>query len=370
MFTTNMTVAEAQRLWAADAAHLAETYGIVLPEVRSYLPNELRAMPFGMAADAQPTLITTSNSGIPAFLTTMVDPDIIRILLAPNKAATIIDEVKKGDWTDQTWMFPVVESTGEVSSYGDFSENGRTGANTNFPQRQSFLYQTIIEYGELELDRAGKARISWASELDQSAVKILNKFQNLSYFRGISNIQNYGLQNDPYLSSSLTPGTKAAGNGNVWVYNNTINATPNEVFLDIQSMFIELVNQTAGLVDEETPMTLALSPVSAMALTSTNSFNVNVNDLLAKNFPKLKIVTAIQYGVLSAANPQGLVAGNFVQLIANEVEGQKVAICSYNEKLRNHPIIRYMSSFRRKQTQGTWGTIVKFPAGIAGMIGI
>jgi hypothetical protein len=95
-----------------------------------------------MAQDAQPALITTSNSGIPAFLSTYIDPKLIEILVAPMKAAEIVgEEIKKGDWTTETAMFPVVESTGETSSYGDYSNNGVAGANTNFPQRQSYHYQ-------------------------------------------------------------------------------------------------------------------------------------------------------------------------------------------------------------------------------------
>ena len=41
----------------------------------------------GFACDAQPTLVTTSNSGIPAFLTTYIDPKLIEVLVAPMKAA-------------------------------------------------------------------------------------------------------------------------------------------------------------------------------------------------------------------------------------------------------------------------------------------
>ncbi|TIS53181.1 MAG: DUF2184 domain-containing protein, partial [Mesorhizobium sp.] len=42
-------------------------------------------------------------------------------------------------------------------------------------------------------------------------------------------------------------------------------------------------------------MTLAMSPESQLAMTATNSFNVNVEDLLKKNFPNLRVVSAVQY---------------------------------------------------------------------------
>src|SRR5580700_11686522 len=67
-----------------------------------------RALSVTMAQDAQPQLVTVSNSGIPSFLSTFVDPKLIEILVSPMKAAEIVgNEVKKGDWTTETAMFPV-----------------------------------------------------------------------------------------------------------------------------------------------------------------------------------------------------------------------------------------------------------------------
>jgi len=199
---------------------------------------------------------------------------------------------------------------------------------------------------------------------------MLNKFSNLTYFYGVRLLQNYGLFNDPHLNASLTPATKAYG-GTSW-YNSSgqIAATANEIFADIENTFAQLVTQTAGLVNRETRMTLAMSPSSEAALTTTNSFNVNVSDLLKKNFPNLKIENAVQYGVLSASNPQGLAAGNFMQLIAHEVEGMETGFCGFNEKMRAHKLIPATSSYKQKVSGGSWGAILRITATIASMIGI
>lgn len=362
-----MNAKEARAAWQADRMAL-DAAGIHLPEAQSYIPEEFRRN-FGLAMDAQPTMITTGNAGIPAFLTTMVDPTVIEILLAPNKAADIFGEQKKGSWLDQTAMFPMVERTGEVTTYGDFSENGHTNVNTQWPQRQSYLFQTVKEYGELEMERAGLARINWAGEIDRAASIVLMKFSNLSYFFGVSGLQNYGLLNDPSLGATLTPATKAAG-GTAWVSGGRVVATANEVYNDIQSIYLQLVTQTTGLIDQETKLTLAMSPAVSVALTATNSFNVNVSDLVKKNFPNITVKTAVQYGQTSASNPQGIAAGNFVQMIAEEIDGQDVGYCAFNEKMRNHPVIRAMSSFKQKVTSGTWGSIVRYPVAIASMTGV
>lgn len=358
---------DAQTAYGQDTAQL-DALGVVLPEVTSYLPESFKRN-YTLAMDAAPTLTTTSNAGIPAFLTTMIDPAVFEILFSPTKAAKIMGENRKGTWLDQTAMFPVVEHTGEVSSYGDFNSNGSTGVNTNWPQRQSYLFQTMKQYGELELERAGLARINFVSEMDKAAATVLNRFANKTYFFGVGGLQNYGLLNDPSLSAALTPSTKAA-TGVKWINAGAIVATANEIYADIQALFLQLVTQTGGLVEQTDPLVLAMSPSSAVALTATNSFNVNVSDLLKKNFPNITIETAVQYGVVSASNPEGVSAGNFVQMIVKTIEGQDTGYCAFNEKMRAHAIIKDTSSFKQKLTGGTWGTIIRMPGAISSMVGV
>jgi hypothetical protein len=311
----------------------------------------LRMAHDGMACDAQPSLITTSNAGIPAFLSTYIDPKLIDILVAPMKAAEVVgSEVKKGDWTTETAMFPVIESTGEVSSYGDYSENGVAGVNSNFPQRQSYHYQVKTQWGERELEKAGLAKIDWANRLNIASVLTLNKFQNKTYFFGVAGLQNYGLLNDPSLPASITP---TAG---VW---SSVDALG--VLADVQKLYKQLQTQANGLVQLDTKMTLAMSPLSEVALTKTTQYNVTVSDILKKNFPNMTVKTAPEYSTST---------GELLQLIVDEYEGQRTADCAFTEKLRAHPIIVKSSSFEQKKSQGTWGTLIYRPMFIATMLGI
>jgi hypothetical protein len=329
--------------------------GIHLPGYSGYFSD--------LAHDAQVALVTTTSAGIPAYLANYVDPKFIEILTAPNKAAKIIGEAKKGDWTSQTLMFPVVEYTGEVSTYGDYAENGSAGVNQTFPQRQPYHYQTITQWGEKQLEVAGLAKIDYAARVNQASANVLNKFQNDTYFYGVAGLQCYGLLNDPALSAAIAPGNKVfnANASGPWITNGAVTATAAEVYSDIQSLYSQLVSQTNNLIDAEASMVLAMSPAASVALLSTNQYNVNVTDQLKKNFPNLRIETAPQYATSG---------GNLVQLIVESIEGQEVAECVYTEKMRAHAIIRGHSNFSQKKSQGTVGSVIYRPMGVAQLLGV
>lgn len=375
---------EATAEFQKDRAQLAAR-GLILPYAKMYLPDEWKTNPElafdgalaallkgDYAMDAQPGLVTDPNSAIPTMLVTTIDLEVIRVIFQPLSMAKIAGgERQSGTWLDETRMFPVIEYTGEVSSYGDYNNNGRAGVNMNWPQFQSYLYQTFISYGEREMGRAGLAGINYVSELNQSAAWALNQYQNLTYAFGVSGLQNYGLLNNPYLTAAITPATKAAG-GTAWfTAGGAPNATANEVYNDVVALWSQIIAQTGGAVDVDAKATLALSPQSSLALQFANSFGVFVQDLLKKGFPNMDIKTAPQYGVTSATNPDGAsTAGNFMQLILDNVQGQRVAYPAYNEKMRQHKLVPGPSDWKQKTTQGTWGVILRMPVGIASMLGI
>ncbi len=355
-----MSFMNRKRAFARDAALMEQRMGVIPSLAMDYLPIEYKS-DFRLAADAQPALVTTSSAGIPQWLTSYVDPDVIRVFQTPNKAAQIFPETKKGDWTMQTAFFPVVENTGEVSSYGDFNDNALSGANASFEERESYLFQTHIIYGDLEVERAGLARLSWVSELQVSAAKTLDKFQDYTYHFGVAGLRCYGMLNDPSLSPALTPSVKAAG-GTKWVTNGQATATPNEVYNDILALFQELVGvQAIGLVDEDTKLKLVLPNAVAVGLGATNNFGLTFRKALSEFLPNVEIITDPRYTTT---------AGNIVQLIASEIDGKAAGYCGFNEKQRDHRLVPDTSSFKQKKTAGSWGCILRFPLAVATMIGV
>uniref|UniRef100_A0AAU6W2R0 Major capsid protein n=2 Tax=unclassified bacterial viruses TaxID=12333 RepID=A0AAU6W2R0_9VIRU len=335
----------------------------MLPEGRSYRDMVGLANDGSLVAmDAQYPLLTTANSGIPAFLSTYIDPKVIEVLVAPMKAAIAIGgETKKGDWTTRTAMFPVIESTGETTSYGDYDAGGSTGANFQFPQRQSFHFQTITQWGERELADAGLAKIDYAARLNIASALTLNKYQNKSYIFGVAGLQNYGMLNDPALAADITPNTKAAG-GTAWILpNGNVNATAVEVQRDITKLFAALQIKNQGLVETTDRLKLIMDPLSSVALTITDPFNVNVSDILKKTYPNLVIEVIPEY------NTAG---GRKLQLVLEEYEGQRTWDAAFTEKQRSHAVVVDLSSWKQKKSAGTWGTTIYRPNFISSMIGI
>lgn len=357
----------------AQMQYLKERAGIVFDPVfdaqllpTGTSPRDLIGMDSSgglMAMDAAYPLVTTSNSGIPAMLSTYIDPKLIQFLVAPMKAVEAAGgERKLGDWTLRTTMFPMVESTGEATSYGDYNNSGSAGVNVQFPQRQSYHYQVMTQWGERELAEMGLAKIDLAAQKNIASVLTLNKYQNKTYLFGVSGLQNYGMLNDPTLPADITPNTKAAG-GTAWILpTGQINATNLEIFQDVQKLVYQLINRNQGLVDAMSPMTMIMGPQPNLAMTVANGTVTTVVawDLINKAFPNLKVVVVPEYATAS---------GQKIQIVVDEVEGQRTMECAFTEKMRAHPIIPEASSFKQKKSAGTWGTVIYRPGMVASGLG-
>lgn len=345
---------------------LAATKGIVfdhsLGEMQWFKPGvnlrdfraAVAAMPEigSMAYDAaQSELVTVNNAGIPSFLANYLDPKVIQILVSPMMAAVIAGETQKGDWLTETAMFLSVEYGGKTSAYGDYSNDGTSNANANFPQRQNFLFQAFLEYGQRELGRMGLAKLDWASQKQQANSLTLMKQLNDMYFFGVANLENYGLLNDPALPPAITAQFS-------WLSSSS--ATAYTIYQDVVRMFIQLQGQSNGVVKEDANMVLVMSPQQKVALKQITQYNTNsVEVLLKENFPAIRIETAVQY-----ATP----AGQLVQLFVDTLEGQKTLEAAFSSKLMAHNMVVESSAWKQKRSSGGYGTIIYRPFLVVSMI--
>lgn len=308
-----------------------------------------------IAMDAQPALQTTNNASILAYYTTFIDPRIVEYLFAPLEAVNVAgSERKMGTWLDDLIAFNVVEWTGQVSSYGDYSEAGTSGANANYPQRQPYIYQTMTSWGVREIERAGLQKLDWLAQKSEASIWTLNNFQNNSYFFGVAGLRNYGLLNDPNLPAPIAP--SGSGSAALWS-----NKTALQIYNDILSIVTDLLTRGKGLVNKNTPMTMAFSSYADGEMGKTNDYGFSVTDLVKKNFPNMKIVVAPQMST---------VAGELVRIKADNVRNQPTEECSFNEKLRAFPIITLSSSYKQKKAQGTNGAVIYRPGFVSSMLGV
>ncbi len=292
--------------------------------------------------DVQSPTITTASGGIPWFLANWFDPNLIPIIFAPMMAAVIAGESMKGDWLTNTAMFATIEPVGEVASYGDYSQSGSTQVNANFPQRQNYLFQSILQYGQMEVGRMGLAKIDWAAKQQESNAFTLNKALNNVYFYGVVGLQNYGLINDPYLPPALTA-------TNTWL---GASATAASIYQDIVRMFIQLQAQSDGVIRMDSPMVLAMSPKQSAALMAITPYNtMTVKALLEQYFPNIRFETAPEYGTPYNST------GELVQLICEEIDGQRSVECAFSTKLMAGNMIVDLTSWRQKRWSGGYGAI-------------
>ena len=126
-------------------------------------------------------------------------------------------------------------------------------------------------------------------------------------------------------------------------------------------MFNDLVTRTYGMVSADDELTFVCSPSRQAALLSVNSYGNSAIKLIKDAFPKLKIKTSARYLVSSTEH---------AQLIADNFNGNGVGYCSFTEKLRDHPVVRDISSFRQKKTAGSWGAVILYPVAITSITGI
>jgi len=322
--------------------------GVVLPQGVTDVSTP--ANQFAMdAASLTPTLVGTPNAGIPSFLTTYVDPKVIEVLVAPMKAAEIVGESKKGDWTTLTATFIQAEPLTKVATYGDYSADGDSSANINYPQRQAYFFQTWTRWGERELEMAGAGRVDWAAQLNYSSALGLAKFLNSTYLLGVSGLQNYGLTNDPRLVAPVA----APAN---WATD-----VPENIYNSIVAQYKQLQLQSQGIVEQTDDLKLAMPPTAAGDLNRVNQYGLSAAKLLKDAFPKMEIVTVPEYDTAG---------GRLVQMWAPKIEGQETATCAFTEKMRAHAIERYSSYFRQKKSAGTWGAVIFRPLAMAAQIGV
>lgn len=308
-----------------------------------------------LAQDA--AMQTSPNIAVPAVLTSYIDTAVTNVLFDPRNATKLAREVKAGSWTTSTYIFRVAEGLGYIAPYGDFSPNGRSDVNYNFPRREQAKFQTVIEYGDFEEELLAEAKINYIADKQRAAALTVSIASNYFYLYGVKGMEVYGYLNDPNLNAAIAASPTGTGGGIKWSTKDTL-----AIYNDILTLFAELVNQNKNITANY-KIKLALSPSCNVELGKATQYNISVMDMLNKYF-----VGGIEIIVL----PELEESNGDSQMIMSveEIDGEQVAEAAFGEKFRVFPLVREMSGQKQKIAFSTYGSIIKQPSGIAVMTGI
>lgn len=310
---------------------------------------------------AQDAALTTSpNTTVPAFLLQYVSPDVIEILTAKRAATRVFDEKKVGDWTTANYQYAAVENVGSTYAYADYGDGPSSGINNEWNIRDQYIFQTNITYGDREVDMSATAKIDLIAAKQRAAAEAIAIDSNKFYLQGVAGKRIYGLLNDPNLPAAISPNTVSSAV--TWASKLALaSGGTAAIYGDVLKMFSALQGQMGGLIDENTPMKLLVSPGCAVNLMAATDFNVSVIDMLKKAMPNLSIETVPECATAS---------GNIAMLIVPEIMGQQTGELAFGEKIRQGRLVADLSSYRQKFAASTYGFIMRMPAAFAVMSGI
>ena len=310
-------------------------------------------------------LQTTPNVGYPASFFQYIDPQIVEILFGVTNANRIAPEVKQGTWADEFYTYTTEEAIGDVTAYSDRTENVTSEVNYEFQTREQARFETIIQYGNLETDKANQAKIALASRKQIAGANIIARKQNQFYLFGVSGLINYGLLNDPNLNASINPNSITIGGSTytTWadkVAHDTASAG-NHVFNDVLKLWSELSAKNGGNIDQNERIILAVSNAVVSYLSAPNQFGLTAMQMIKDNFPNLEVV---QLPELSTN------AGEQIKMIVPSLYGVDTVNLVYSDKFRALQVVQTVSGFKQKLVGTSYGAVVKRSSLIATMTGV
>lgn len=307
-----------------------------------------------LAKDA--ALVTTPGTTVPVEFLAYIDPRVVEILTAPRKARDIFKEARKGDWTTAYFRFRATELTGGTEPYSDKAQNRTAGVNYDWQGRENYLFQTVIEYGDLEQATTSAAKISLASDKQRAAANILDLDGNRFNLLGVAGKKIYGLLNAPNLNASLTAAATGTSSSTEWADKTTL-----QIYQDLLDLFQQLVTQANGWIDENSRIILALPPALSVSLGTPNEYGRTPLGMIREYLPNLRIVTVPEMATDSE---------NTMMMIAEEIMGNPVGELGFSEKVRAGRVVPNLSSFSQKWLAGTYGCVIYYPFAIATMEGM
>ena len=198
-----------------------------------------------------------------------------------------VDQV--GDWTTETVVQPMLELTGDMALYDDFSRPPLAGYNLGWTTRGTVRFETGLEVTKLEEARAGVMRqnayqLKKAATILKSDIWMNNIFWNGFATDGAKPV--YGIFNEPGLATRKEDMTF-----NILSENASVKL--------IQSLFAgwvqDATNDLEGNFDPTTDAIVFNLPLAWQSvMTRTTEFGWSVSDWLKKQYPHVEIKYSVE----------------------------------------------------------------------------
>ena len=344
------------------------TKGIYLnPDEPAILPHPQKEMSInGMAMDAAYDGFGVASNGVPyQFLVEYTKKPIDQLL---NKRAynQIGSEYQMGNFATQSVELATQSLVGSVSSYGDYSSDPISDINLNWVRRDAYRFETVIQYGDLEVDALSQAKIDAVGGKRYSAAQAIAVALNKLFFFGNSAssgaaiTQCYGLLNDPALNPAV------AVTGGTW--SSRTDATT--IIKDINGMFASLETQLSNNITQISNLLLVMPGQVGAYLGTVTSLGIPVMQMLKNIYPNIEVVYAPEYNLSATGGTPFTVASNYVQMIAMDVISEKSVVDIFAYKYRSHGTVRQLSSYQEKVSASSFGAGILLPAAISTIYGV
>lgn len=322
----------------------ARNAGFVFDSAKDWILPENRSR---LAQDA--ALSTVASTAIPTAITAYISPEVISVMTAPRNARLLAPEVKRGDWSNPFFMFPIRENTGTSEAYTDYANGTTSGVNYEFQSRKQYVFQTSITYGDREVDVTALAKLDLIADKQRAAAETLERDANKFALLGVEGQPIYGLLNDPNLPASTAVNTWV-GMGSDVIYNSIVN-----------DLFGKLVERSQGYVTETSTLKLVVSPAVSRLLGQKNQYGLSVKEMLNEYFTNLTVVVIPECASLTA--------GDTCFMIADNIFGNTAEL-PFGDKLRMGRVIPEESSYHQKLVSSTYGGVVYYPMLVASITGM
>jgi len=326
---------------------------------RNYLAEQI-----GQDAALTPTITTPSSTTPVQYLQSWLT-GFVEDVTAVRRIDEFLGIVTQGDWADEEVVQPILERTGEVSTYTDYGNTQQSAYNVNFERRTIVRFESGLSVGKLEEARAARIRVNTADAKRSSSSRELEIQRNSVGFFGYNNGLNrtYGFLNEPALSGYVTVAT-GGGGGTEWSSKTFL-----EIVNDLLTAASLLRTSTREIVDSQrAPIILGLPTAAIDFLQQTTDFGVSVYEWLKKNYPNWTVISAPE---LDGANG----GENVFYLYAESVEesgsdDQRTWVQAVPTKFTVLGVDQKTKSYEEAHSNATAGAFLKRPYAVVRFTGI